>query len=59
MAIERIGKSPELTNKGIVITPIGRCHLRRAHAQEVKPLGVKRVQALAFLSQAYHRTQSS
>ena len=32
MAIERIGKSPELTNKGIVITPIGRCHLRRAHA---------------------------
>jgi hypothetical protein len=32
MAIERIGKSPELTKKGIVVTPIGRCHLRRAHA---------------------------
>ena len=32
MAIERIGKSPELTKKGIIITPIGRCHLKRAHA---------------------------
>tara|TARA_Y100000310_G_scaffold79716_1_gene76389 strand:+ start:105 stop:608 length:504 start_codon:yes stop_codon:yes gene_type:complete len=32
MAIEHIGKSPELTNKGIIVTPIGRCHLRRAHA---------------------------
>tara|TARA_B100001971_G_scaffold100568_1_gene92702 strand:+ start:602 stop:1105 length:504 start_codon:yes stop_codon:yes gene_type:complete len=39
MAIEHIGKSPELTKKEIIITPIGSCHLKRAHAlfQEQQP----------------------